>query len=111
MTNRAEALRMTAVYLFLGAMALVSLFPFAWMVVGATNTSVDVTKGKFTLGEALVDNLIKLNSLFNLEQVFWSSTKIALVGGLATLMISSMAGYGFEVFSSKARERVYSGLR
>eukprot|EP01031_Cornospumella_fuschlensis_P000135 gene135-158_t len=43
---------MAGVYLFLGVMAFVSLFPFAWMVISATNASVDVTKGKFTLGSA-----------------------------------------------------------
>lgn len=110
MTNWTEKFRMAGVYLFLGVMAFLSLFPFAWMVIGATNTSVDVTKGKFSLGTALLDNVAKLNETFDMAQIFWNSGKIALLGGFATLMISSMAGYGFEVFSSKARERVYNGL-
>ncbi len=110
MTNWTEKFRMGGVYLFLGAMAFVSLFPFAWMVISATNASVDVTKGKMSLGGALLDNLAKLNKSFDVAQVFWNSGKIAIVGGFFTLVISSMAGYGFEVFSSKARERVYNGL-
>ena len=36
--------------------------------------------------------------------------KIAIIGGFFTLLISSLAGYGFEVFSSKARERLYNGM-
>ena len=41
---------MAGVYLFLGVMAFVSIFPFAWMVISSTNASVDVTKGKFKIG-------------------------------------------------------------
>jgi lactose/L-arabinose transport system permease protein len=110
MNNWSEKFRMGGVYLFLGVMAFVSLFPFAWMVISATNASVDVTKGKFTLGSALMENFAKLNKSFDVAQVFWNSGKIAIIGGFFTLIISSMAGYGFEVFHSKARERVYNGL-
>ena len=52
MSNWAEKFRMAGVYVFLGIMALLSLFPFAWMAISATNPSVDVTKGKFTPGNA-----------------------------------------------------------
>lgn len=110
MTNWAEKFRMAGVYLFLGVMAFVSLFPFAWMVISSTNASVDVTKGKFTFGSALLENFEKLNKSFDVAQVFWNSGKIAIIGGFFTLLVSSMAGYGFEVFSSKARERLYNGL-
>ncbi|WP_294766933.1 carbohydrate ABC transporter permease [uncultured Rhodoferax sp.] len=110
MSNWAEKFRMAGVYVFLGIMALLSLFPFAWMAISATNPSVDVTKGKFTPGNALLDNLAKLGKTFDVAQIFWNSGKIAVIGGFFTLLISSMAGYGFEVFSSRARERVYNGL-
>ena len=32
-------------YLFLIIAALISIFPFIWMIISATNKSVDVTKG------------------------------------------------------------------
>ncbi|MFN3363005.1 MAG: carbohydrate ABC transporter permease, partial [Allorhizobium sp.] len=38
----------------------------------------------------------------------WNSVKIALVGTALTLLVSSLAGYGFEMFRSKLRERVYT---
>ena len=103
-----------AIFLFvqnpLMGFAAVSLFPFAWMVISSTNASVDVTKGKFTFGSALLENFEKLNKSFDVAQVFWNSGKIAIIGGFFTLLISSLAGYGFEVFSSKARERLYNGM-
>ena len=110
MGNWSEKLRLTLVYAFLAVMALVSLFPFAWMVIGATNTSNDLTKGKLSFGNALADNFHKLNALFDMGQIFWNSGKIALLSCFFTLLISSMAGYGFEVFRSRMRERMYELL-
>jgi lactose/L-arabinose transport system permease protein len=40
--------------------------------------------------------------------VFWNSTKVAVLATVLTIVVSSLAGYGFEMFKSKARERVYS---
>lgn len=110
MKNPAETLRMTFTYLFLSVMAFLSLFPFAWMMIGATNSNTDVTKGKLTFGSAFFDNYAKLAELFDVGQIFMNSTKIALIGSFFTLLVSSMAGYGFEVFRSAARERIYQGL-
>jgi lactose/L-arabinose transport system permease protein len=110
MVAHREFLRQAGVYGFLSVMALLSLFPFAWMLIGATNTSVDVTKGRLSPGSALLDNLHKLNQTYDLGLVFWNSGKIAILCSLLTLLISSLAGYGFEVFRSKARERVYSAM-
>ncbi len=42
--------------------------------------------------------------------VFWNSIKIALISTALTLVVASLAGYGFEVFRSKYRERVYNGI-
>ncbi|MGR5488622.1 ABC transporter permease subunit, partial [Vibrio alfacsensis] len=38
------------------------------------------------------------------------TSKIAIISTLFTLLISSMAGYGFEVYKSKVRDRVYSAM-
>lgn len=110
MSRLLDPLRGAAVYAFLGLMALLSVFPFGWMVVSATNTSRDITKGKVTLGNALLDNFHKFTELYDVGQVFWNSGKVALVGSLLTLIVSSVAGYGFEVFRSPLRERVYQGV-
>jgi lactose/L-arabinose transport system permease protein len=110
MKNLAHKLRNAATYVFLGLMAFLSLFPFAWMVIGATNTNLDVTKGKITFGDALLPNYAKFAQLFDVGQIFLNSAKIAIVGSLLTLAVSSIAGYGFEVFKSRSREHVYNTL-
>ena len=102
--------RHAAMYLFLGVMAFLSVFPFLWMVISATNTNNEVTKGKMTFGSALLDNYAKFAELFDVGQVFINSMKVAILSSLFTLLVSSVAGYGFEIFRSPARERVYQGL-
>ena len=108
--NIATKVRNVATYAFLGIMAFLSLFPFLWMVISATNTNNEVTKGKMSFGSSLFDNYAKFAELFDVGQVFLNSAKIAILSSLFTLLISSMAGYGFEVFRSPTRERVYQGL-
>ena len=110
MKNPSQTLRDIATYSFLGLMAFLSLFPFAWMVVSATNYNRDVTKGKISFGNALFENYAKFAQLFDVSQIFYNSAKIAIVGSFLTILVSSMAGYGFEIFRSSARERVYRSL-
>lgn len=110
MTNWPEKIRNAAVYGFLGVMACLSVFPFGWMVISATNESQDVIKGKLSIGNALASNYAKFAELYDVGQVFWNSGKVALLGSLFTLAVSSLAGYGFEIFRSPMRERVYQGL-
>jgi lactose/L-arabinose transport system permease protein len=110
MNTLLDKIRGTAVYAFLGTMALLSVFPFGWMVISATNLSRDITKGKISFGSALFDNYAKFASLYDVGQVFWNSGKVALIGSVLTLAVSSIAGYGFEVFRSPMRERIYQGL-
>ncbi len=42
--------------------------------------------------------------------MFWNSAFIAGVGTVLTLIVSSLAGYGFEMFRSRLRERVFGFL-
>ena len=95
-------------YFFVGLAAFVSVFPFIWMMVGATNISVDIMAGKFAIGSALSENIAKFFTLVDVPLVFWNSIKVAGLGTIFTIAISSLAGYGFEMFRSKWRDRVYS---
>ncbi|ODS55072.1 MAG: lactose ABC transporter permease [Agrobacterium sp. SCN 61-19] len=95
-------------YTVLSLAAFLSIFPFIWMVIGATNTTSQIIRGKVTFGTALLDNIASFFTQVDVPLVFWNSVKIALVGTALTLLVSSLAGYGFEMFRSKLRERVYT---
>ena len=94
-------------YLGLSLIAFVSVFPFYWMVVGSTNTSSDVVRGKMTFGSNLWDNIVYFFSLFDVPRVLMNTAGLAIVGTILTLIVSSLAGYGFEIFRSKFKERIF----
>ena len=108
MASPSANLRSSGTYLFLGLMSFLSVFPFIWMIIGATNSTVDITKGKVTFGSALFTNATNFFNSVNAPLVFWNTTKLALLSTILTLTVSSIAGYGFEMFRSRTRERVYN---
>lgn len=95
-------------YLVLSVAAFLSIFPFLWMVIGSTNSSGDIIKGKTSFGAALSTNVTNFFTLVDVPLVFWNSAKVAILATVLTLIVSSLAGYGFEMFRSKFRERIYS---
>ncbi|WP_416318396.1 carbohydrate ABC transporter permease [Thermoanaerobacterium saccharolyticum] len=88
-------------------MFIVSVFPFYWMIVGMTNTAADVIKGKMTFGNQLSNNFKVLLTSYDLVRIFLNSVKISVLTVIGTLIISSMAAYGFEIYRSKKREIIY----
>ena len=95
-------------YALLSLAAFVSVFPFFWMLVGATNTSADVVVGKATFGDQLLVNAAQFFTTVDAPRIFWNSAFIAVVGTVLTLAVSSLAGYGFEMFRARFRERIFA---
>ena len=98
-------------YIFLAIASLISVFPFFWMVVSATNQTIDINRGRLTFGTQLLVNLKHLfSSNLNFARAFVNSALIALITTAAALIISSAAGYGFTLFKSRAKERLFQFL-
>jgi lactose/L-arabinose transport system permease protein len=97
-------------YLFLGFAAFLSIFPFFWMAIGTTNTSINIIKGKATFGDKFFTNVSNFLTAVDLPLVFWNSAKVAVLSTLLTIVVSSLAGYGFEMFRSKVRDGVYAAV-
>lgn len=98
-------------YIFLIAVSFLSVFPFLWMVISATNNAREVNAGKLTFGAHLAENLGNLfHNTLNFGASLGNSALIAAVTTALALLISSVAGYGFEIFRSKARDRVFNVL-
>ena len=96
------------VYLLLSIAAFLSVFPFYWMIVGATNTSADIVTGKATIGDNLFANIATFFTTVDVPRIFWNSTVLSVVGTILTLLVSSLAGYGFEMFRSRFRENIFA---
>jgi len=105
-----RVVRRTLLYVALSIAAFVSIFPFYWMVVGSTNPSPDIAHGKATFGTYLFQNIATFFATVDVPRMFFNSAFIALVGTTLTLIVSSLAGYGFEMFKSRFRERIFAFL-
>ena len=97
-------------YVFLIAAALISVFPLYWMLSAATNTSLDITRGRLIPGLALMENIRNLTENYNVAAAMWNSFRYAAVLTILSLLICSLAGYGFEVYHTKGKDRVMNIL-
>ena len=97
-------------YIFLTIFALFSAFPFYFIIVSSTNMSVDIIKGRLHFGTHLFQNFKTLLATVNLGQAFWNSMRNALVNTIASLLICSLAGYGFQIYREKSKDMLMSLL-
>ncbi|MGL4998404.1 MAG: carbohydrate ABC transporter permease [Fusobacteriaceae bacterium] len=100
----------TLIYIFLGIAALFSIFPFYWLITGATNKSSEITTGKLVFGTELVNNFTKLISTTNILEAFFNTVKITLIYSVLALLITSLAAYGFDKFKTPGKEVLYKML-
>ena len=102
--------RLIPTYIFLTIVSLISVFPLYWMITAATNTSVDVARGKITFGTYAIENFQNLIGKQNLWGALGNSFLYATVQTLAALLVCSLAGYGFELYHDRNKDRVFSVL-
>lgn len=93
-------------YIFLTVVAFLSVFPLYWMFAAATNKSIDVSRGRLLPGLELINNFKNLTSSYNLGLAMLNSIKYSLVLTFISLFICSLAGYGFEIYHDKAKDRL-----
>lgn len=103
-------LKRVSMYVFLIIASIVSIFPFFWMIISMTNKSIDVSRGRLLPGNYIVENLKSLFDTVELVPALLNSAKISIATTILGLLIASLAGYGFEVFRSKAKDIVFSIL-
>jgi lactose/L-arabinose transport system permease protein len=80
------------------------------MISVSTNKSVDIIKGKVLPGTYFIENFRTLLTSRPMARVLWNSFKLAFLGTFSSLIVCSMAGYGFQVYRDKAKERLMSIL-
>lgn len=102
--------RLIPTYIFLAIVSLISVFPFYWMIMAATNNYVDVSKGKLTFGTYAAENFRNLISQQPLGLAMKNSFVYAITVTVICLFICSLAGYGFEVYHDKWKDRLFSVL-
>lgn len=96
--------------LILSIVSFFCAFPLIWVVIAATNESVDILKGTLLLGTNLNDNWKTLTSTYDIWPALWNSIKYSAITTITSLIVSSIAGYGFEVYHDKWKDKTFSVL-
>lgn len=97
-------------YVFLTIVSIISVFPLLWMLISATNKSVDVVSGTLIPGAYLIENMKNLMNSQNLSGAMINSFKYSILLTVVTLLICSVAGYGFEIYHDKGKDFTFSLL-
>lgn len=95
-------------YVFLIICTFASVFPLYWMISAATNKSVDVSRGVLTFGTNLVQNFRNLLDNQDVAAALINSFKYSILLTVISLVVCSLAGYGFEIYHDKAKDAVMS---
>ena len=93
-------------YGFLIVVSLVSVFPLYWAFISAFNNTQEILGGRMIPSTHLVENV---NNLFAQQDV-WNALKnsfaTSILQTVLALVVSSIAGYGFEIYHDKYKDRV-----
>ena len=80
------------------------------MISAATNTSTDVSRGRIIPGSYFMENFKNLTSQQPLWRALGNSFFYAILTTVICLLICSIAGYGFEVYHDKGKDKLFSIL-
>ncbi len=97
-------------YLFLTIVSIISIFPLYWMIAAATNNSTDILGGKLLPGTHLITNFQNLVEKQNVGRAFGNSMFYSCILSVLSLMVCSIAGYGFEIYHDKVKDGLMSVL-
>ena len=97
-------------YIILILASFLSAFPLYYMLCGATNTSIDVVRGRLIPGGYLVENFKTLVGMQNLKLAMFNSFRNAIIITFVALLVCSSAGYGFEIYHDKGKDILMSIL-
>ena len=102
--------RLIPSYIFLIIVSFISVFPLYWMISAATNTTLDVARGKITFGTHAAENFQNLLAQQDLWGALGNSFLYAIVQTVVALLICSLAGFGFELYHDRNKDRLFSVL-
>ncbi|MGG6433657.1 carbohydrate ABC transporter permease [Anoxybacillus sp. D401a] len=99
-----------SLYVTLTIGALISLFPFYWAFIGATNESGKLFSKQlsFVPGTKLVENITNLNESIGIGRVLFNSLFVSLTYTIFSLLICTMAAYAFAKFEFKGRDTIFA---
>ncbi|MYL49438.1 ABC transporter permease subunit [Halobacillus litoralis] len=109
MKQQISPLKKTFLYAFLFIGVIISVFPFYWMFVGATNPSGEIFKvpPNFLPGNYGWENFKNLNENIGIIRVMGNSLFITLTFTAISAIVCTAAGYAFAKFQFKGRNAIF----
>jgi ABC-type glycerol-3-phosphate transport system permease component len=103
---------MTLIYALLTGLAILTAFPFYYMLVTSTHRSATILQipPPIWFGDALVQNYLDLVDALPFWASFWNSFAIAATHTALVLFFCSLAGYAFAKFRFPGREGLFAFL-
>ncbi|HZB96103.1 MAG TPA: carbohydrate ABC transporter permease [Herpetosiphonaceae bacterium] len=99
----------TITYIVLTAMALISVFPFWWMIVASTRRSETIltTPPPLIPGSALMTNYNEMFQQINFWRAMFNSVFVGAVGTALVLFFCSLGGYAFSKFQFPGKNKLF----
>ena len=97
-------------YAFLFIVSFISVFPLYWAFISSCNNTQQILGGRMIPSTHLMDNLRNLFAQQDVLTALKNSFATTLFQVVLSLAISSIAGYGFEIYHDKWKDRVMSVL-
>ncbi|WEH14280.1 carbohydrate ABC transporter permease [Streptomyces sp. VNUA24] len=110
--KRSRRPRGLSAHLFLGVAVLVSVFPFVWTIVMATNTTKDIYKSppKLTFGSHLLENVRGVLDTVDFFGSMLNTIVVATVTTVLVLFVDSLAAFAFAKFEFPGRRMLFGLL-
>lgn len=102
--------RKAGIFLLLLIGIVISIFPFYWMLVGATNHTSKMFSNPPTLsfGDQFITNFTNLNESINIWRVLFNSVFVSGVYVILALLVSTMAAYALAKFHFKGNKFIFT---
>ena len=107
-----KALVKTGTYLFLGAMALIVLFPFYWMIISSLKTLDEyrLSVPTFWPKTVMFSNYANAFTTANLGRLFLNTMYVGIVSTLLSLVITVLTAFAFARLEFKGKDLLFAGL-
>lgn len=99
-----------AIYIFVSLFAFISIFPFAWSGLLATQDNESIMGMSLKFGGELFNNYTQLASEVPFNQAMWNTFVVTVLSTVNAVFVSAAAGYAFAIYNFKGKNTIFSAL-
>lgn len=108
--KRRRDLAKVVIYLFVSLLALISIFPFFWSVLLATQDNASIMEMSLSFGDQFFVNYQNLAEEVPFNQAMWNTFVVTVLSTINAVFVSAAAGYAFALYDFKAKNFLFATL-